>query len=1486
MVASSYPGAAIGTVGDSAVPLSDMDLDPRDSVFVEEAMPATPGKGDPVQTIAAQPPIGIPELDSLELDPDFSSHLATTADVALMMETHGVFDPSVDYTRVVDGHGAGLAPPTLAEWQDMVGSVTMVDGVSLHTVSSLPNKLDLSESPYFPAIGHQGSQNSCTGWAVGYYTNGFLQARDNGWDEAYLGINKGNNVATPIVNAIALLSDVGGSTWSSLPYDNADWKSWGDEQAMREAVEYRVLDFPTVTNTQNPDIIKTWLAQGYAVPMYIAIPNFAFLGTDDPVISSAEIQLVNIDHSVTIVGYDDTMEADGDVGAFKVANSWGSNWGASWDGDGFFWITYDALRKSPQMAWLVRDRVDYQPSLLATFKWYNPGGITFSVYLSVDADPSINVYPRWMWNFAELPATLVLDASDHADWMGASPFRLWATTWQTPRPSITSFEMERYEGDYDPGEPAAVAKATDVPKVASCDIGLTWYGVHVDADSTDEEDWFGGDIPMSGVASPNLTFTLWNDTFESPLSTTWTYEDANPVSGLDTWGWSRSRSRGGGTSLWCAGSDNGYAFIDDFDDPVLIGDTWSTFGTGSDSGPWIKTNGGYRGASAWDYIGLVKSEGVGDVTEWLVSKAPIDCRNFENLTLRFYLDYVAGSGDGYGRVMWANGSTYPTFTLLAGFTRDTLGFKTYDMSFLDGETAVYLAFVYEGTDDRYMAIDDVALSGDKTGHDNNMLARMERDPPDLTSYDTVTLEFSYWLESQDGGDGLRVSYLSGPKQQWLPLWDRNGLERRWTDVIMDLPKDAATVRFDFTGYGTTTYEGAYLDDIRLVATVDLVNVTFILDDREELAVIEGTEWSWLWDTTDVPSGKHIVTVKGTYGPYEALDLLHIGLDRVLPWFGEDASADLVETGEMYIFSIIVEDDYIVNDVWVEYWYDDRSPINKSLFKGDGGFWQDAIIVYDRAKELHFAFGCVDRAGNVNGTVTRTLDVVDIIKPEIYDDGSSTTATTGDPFEFNVTAWDNQGVASVSIWHAFGEDDPIVLDLEEIMTLGDESVRFLLSIDIPVGFAGTMMYHIIVEDLQGNVLNGPLVRVQVADDDGPEIVLDGTADVAYMGDPFEFRAILRDNVGIDCATVRYILGEGPVWEAGMVPGHGDGSYIHTIEIPIDSPDLMTYTFRVVDGAGIVLDGPTKEVEVIDGLPPVITLFLDTGKPAIKGLDFVVTASVEDNLRVDEAFCEYWFGTSSHENESMSAAERYMAWLSLPRRPDGDLHLVISARDTAGNWVSTTEQVVELVNAPPMFNRDMLWYVMEDETAGIDFSKEITDENDALEDLTLSCDSEPFAIDGLRLRVRFDQWVPEQVIFVTVSDGEDEATCQITVRVNAVNDWPDIIAISPENGTQFRKGEFITFHVDVADEEGDDITVTWKSGNVTLGMGQTLEYRGLKPGTHVILVIVSDGTGADGDEFTIVIKKPAKKDSPGFGVVVAFVALMLAMVHTVRRLDRRW
>ena len=40
-------------------------------------------------------------------------------------------------------------------------------------------------------------------------------------------------------------------------------------------------------------------------------------------------------HAVTIVGYNDSITDNGDVGAFKVVNSWGTSFGDN----GYFWMT-------------------------------------------------------------------------------------------------------------------------------------------------------------------------------------------------------------------------------------------------------------------------------------------------------------------------------------------------------------------------------------------------------------------------------------------------------------------------------------------------------------------------------------------------------------------------------------------------------------------------------------------------------------------------------------------------------------------------------------------------------------------------------------------------------------------------------------------------------------------------------------------------------------------------------------------------------------------------------------------------------------------------------------------------------------------------------------------------------------------------------------------------------------------------------------------
>ncbi|MDP4120205.1 MAG: dockerin type I domain-containing protein [Bacillota bacterium] len=258
--------------------------------------------------------------------------------------------------------------------------------------TNLPTSVDLSQDKYFPPIGSQGEIGSCASWASTYYQFTYQVARLNNWDAKndatkrfsprwtynFCNYNsdqtKHDNCGSFFRDNYTILKYQGAARFTEFPpteYPNnidTENKTWClDTSVMRNALKTRISDFKEynfadssvntpITSYDDTDLnqIKTFLATGNVLTFCTD-----FYTWDYKTLSNNEIGCIKVyddnsqwdGHALTIVGYDDTISYDlnGDgiiepyeKGAFKIANSWGSEY---YKNNGFVWLMYDALNK-------------------------------------------------------------------------------------------------------------------------------------------------------------------------------------------------------------------------------------------------------------------------------------------------------------------------------------------------------------------------------------------------------------------------------------------------------------------------------------------------------------------------------------------------------------------------------------------------------------------------------------------------------------------------------------------------------------------------------------------------------------------------------------------------------------------------------------------------------------------------------------------------------------------------------------------------------------------------------------------------------------------------------------------------------------------------------------------------------------------------------------------------------------------------------------
>lgn len=712
---------------------------------------------------------------------------------------------------MVDGHGTGLLTPTIAEQRSMIGSALVIDSHS--TIDSGPRstQADLSSDPHFPAVGDQGAEGSCAGWAVTYYNYGFLEAKDQDWEDASLGnpehllspgwtFNKVKVSAPgsyPADNA-EILTHLGACTLARLPYSESDNTLMGDANAWREAPLHRAESYLTsYFDIGDPnstiDLIKQMIDEGYPVNFGLKAEYLVPAFDGDYIVSSAEYSTDQPNHAQTIVGYDDSVTDDGDVGAFHIVNSWGATWG---DG-GYYWMTYEALELAlaytPTFRPLITiiDRIDYAPTMLAEchFDQHAPDLMTvFKVTIGSGTTVQGTCYLNMSGstrNNVELPRYMCMDISKLQPYYdaGAHDFKLSASE-NTISAKISSFRIETYDGSYTPGRPSRISsQATGLPKNLPCTVSLSF--------------------PKQATVSVATALDFGPGGYRSY--------------GICSWVATTSKSVVGGSSMQSGDvADENYSYM-----------AFYIAGPGTLTFKWSVSS-----EADYDYLYFfVDGEEQNKVSGNVDWKTEIyDVLEGEHwVGFLYYKDQYVSAGDDCGYVDRVSfdgsrsvafaetfdSSILPTWTITDAnpasgtdcWGRSSRAYNSYEYSLWCAQVGDSSVNSFPNAKNEY--------------YDQNQDSQATCTLPDVSSMSAVKVQFSYVAVTGTLSDYLCLR-TSTNGSSWMIVWTQPSASvASWTKVSLDIPSSIRYLQLWFHSDGSVgggPYVGAFVDDVFVSGT--------------------------------------------------------------------------------------------------------------------------------------------------------------------------------------------------------------------------------------------------------------------------------------------------------------------------------------------------------------------------------------------------------------------------------------------------------------------------------------------------------------------------------------------------------------------------------------------------------------------------------------------------------------------------------------------
>ncbi|MFW5928708.1 MAG: hypothetical protein ACOCSL_05825, partial [Thermoplasmatota archaeon] len=378
------------------------------------------------------------------------------------------------------------------------------------------------------------------------------------------------------------------------------------------------------------------------------------------------------------------------------------------------------------------------------------------------------------------------------------------------------------------------------------------------------------------------------------------------------------------------------------------------------------------------------------------------------------------------------------------------------------------------------------------------------------------------------------------------------------------------------------------------------------------------------------------------------------------------------TGDSFSFSANVSDNSEVNDVFVNYQFDNGTFYNNSMSKGTEK-WKHNITLPTSSESLTYYFAANDSSDNWNSTSKVTLDVDDNDPPSVVD------TTTGKPdtdsiFNTTADASDNRGVQEVIIKYTISTTD------DKIHKNRTMNPSYWKEIYIPHD-AIKLSYYILAKDKVGNSAATSTNIISVNDTEKPYII-DTTTEKPTTGNNFHITADIYDNIDVSDAFVNYTIKSLSGFVKTKRVRMYSGYYTDVSIWP--NATHFSYLISAVDTSNNWEVSSNNQLNVTDDDSPTI---LDHS-PSIgtTGEKYTFNASVSDNIFVENVFINYWTDTTVLKNKSMERKvnDSYKLTISIPNNCT-TLYYNILAVDNSSNWAKTGEISSEIEDdSPPIIN----------------------------------------------------------------------------------------------------------------------------------------------------------------------------------------------------------